>query len=155
MGKGRVQGGMKCNMAVADGNSTTPLCEMLFQLKPQRICLFLCLSLSPASFNLLITWERSKQSAPQNKLSAVFLRIKNELFRAICLWVFFCRKARWRLRHRDWHLRGDSITDGYTWSRQTFLFNKSGLFTDSSSHFSVVRQRWSCPAKWITSGVWV
>lgn len=89
VGKGRVQGGMKCNMAVADGNSTSPLCEMLFQLKPPRICLFLCLSLSPASFNLLITCERSKQSAPQNKLSAVFLRIKNVLFRAICLWVFF------------------------------------------------------------------
>lgn len=60
-------------MAVADGNSTTPLCEMLFQLKPLRICLFLCLPLaSPASFNLLITCERLKQSASQNKLSAVF-----------------------------------------------------------------------------------
>lgn len=68
---------------------------------------------------------------------------------------FFCWNVRWRWRHRDRHLKGDSITDGYTWSRQTFVFNKSGLFTDSPSHFSVVRQRWSCPAKWITTRVWV
>lgn len=64
-------------MAIANGNSTTPPCEMLFQLKPARICLSLCLLLSPASFNLLITCESLKQSASENKSSAVFF--KNEI----------------------------------------------------------------------------
>lgn len=109
----------------------------------------------PASFNLLITCERSKQSTPQNKLSAVFLQIKNVLFLGDVSLGFFCRKAQWRWRHRDRHLRDDGVADGFTWSCQTFLFNKFGVITDSSSCFSVVRQRWSCPAKWIMTRVWV
>lgn len=68
---------------------------------------------------------------------------------------FVRRKARWRWRHGDRHLGGDSITDGCTRSRQTFLLSKSGLTTDSSSHVSFVRQQWGCPAKWIKTRLWV
>lgn len=49
VGKSGAKGGTKENRgAAADGNGTTLLySEMLFQLKPLRICLSVCLSLSP------------------------------------------------------------------------------------------------------------
>lgn len=64
-------------MAVADGNGTTRLCEMLFQLKPLKSCLSLCLSLSLCLY-LLITCESFEQSASESKLSAVFFFLKNQ-----------------------------------------------------------------------------
>lgn len=133
---------MKWNMAIANRTSTTPPCEMLlFQLKPPRSCLSLCLPLSPTSFNLLITCESLKQSASENKSSAVFF--KNEI--QLLYWqnvFWFCRRARGTWRRGDLHPQGDGTADGYTRSSQMFLFYKSGL-PEYSHHFSFVRQHWS------------